>query len=92
MTLSTVLNQFKIVFLAKFTYFICVCNTTIKVDDSNSLGFRSEMRLYQVVINLQCVRPWLYKNWYQPIFCNSQDGSNVSICWNDDFITSLHYT
>ena len=52
MSLSVVLNQFQIVLLAKSTNLVSISIATIKMNNGYSLGFRSNDRLYEVLIYL----------------------------------------
>ena len=90
-TLSTILNQLKVVLLADFANLVSICNTTIEVHDRDSLCLRSDGSFNKVVINLKGVWLWLNAHWHEVILSDSKDGCDVCIGRYDNLITWLHH-
>ena len=62
MSLSIVFNKLQVIFFAESTNFVRIGITTIQMDNSNSLCFRCDCSLNEIVINLQRIDFGFYEN------------------------------
>ena len=49
------------------------------------------LTLYTLIVYLQRVRPWFYKNRLQSVFCDGKNGGNISVGRNNYLVPWLHY-
>lgn len=91
MTLSTILYEFEIVFLAKSTNFIGICITTIKVYNNDSLGLVRNSGFYDIIVDFKSIRIRFDIHRNEIILSNSEGSCNIGICWYDHLISWLHY-
>ena len=61
------------------------------MNNSYRPGLLRYLGLYRFCIYFESIVFWLNKNWFQSILCNSQNGGDVSIGWDNHFVADPHH-
>ena len=90
MSLRIILNQFQIVLLAKDTDLFRKGYATIEMDYHDTFSLRGNMLLYLVYVDLEMFPCGFDQYRNKIVGSNCQDGGDVSIGRNDDFVAIVH--
>ena len=86
MSLSVVLDEFKMIFLAQSPNPFRISTATIEMDNHDSLGARGDSLLDERVINQESVETRLYQHRLQAVLRNGENRSDERIGRHDNLV------
>lgn len=91
MSLRVVLHKLQIVFLAQSANLVGIGASAIEMNYQDSLRALGYCSLNPVVVNLQCLTPWLHEHRHQSVLRDSMYRRYESIGRHNDLISRLHH-